>query len=254
VPEPGNPQALNRYAYVYNNPLRYTDPSGHAVAPPACPWCDRPWVDLRNWPDWAIALARGACFLIGCRVDSTAGVLRGPEYRAWLEGQTLEIAGLANPIQEPSAWIGARGVELPTRLRVLEGQGVQGVERLARMIESGVRGAVFEGQRALHYAHQLIGVEIELSFPRGIGRVDLLLTGNRIIETKAWENWENLSPQIREIVLNRFEEQLIKYLSDIKYTVLVEFKGEIPEEALKLLQTLTRDPRYGGRLGWTVIP
>jgi len=33
VPEPGNPQALNRYAYVYHNPLRYTDPSGH------CPWC-----------------------------------------------------------------------------------------------------------------------------------------------------------------------------------------------------------------------
>jgi hypothetical protein len=31
VPEPGNPQALNRYAYVYNNPLKYTDPSGHWV-------------------------------------------------------------------------------------------------------------------------------------------------------------------------------------------------------------------------------
>ena len=29
VPAPGNPQSLNRYAYVYNNPLRYTDPSGH---------------------------------------------------------------------------------------------------------------------------------------------------------------------------------------------------------------------------------
>jgi hypothetical protein len=26
---PGNPQALNRYSYVVNNPLRYTDPSGH---------------------------------------------------------------------------------------------------------------------------------------------------------------------------------------------------------------------------------
>jgi len=29
VLEPGNPQSLNRYTYVLNNPLRYTDPSGH---------------------------------------------------------------------------------------------------------------------------------------------------------------------------------------------------------------------------------
>lgn len=28
-----NPQSLNKYAYVLNNPLRYTDPDGH------CPWC-----------------------------------------------------------------------------------------------------------------------------------------------------------------------------------------------------------------------
>ena len=28
VPEPFNPQALNRYSYVLNNPLKYTDPTG----------------------------------------------------------------------------------------------------------------------------------------------------------------------------------------------------------------------------------
>jgi len=39
VPEPGNPQALNRYSYVYNNPLKYTDPSGH--------WLETAW-DILN--------------------------------------------------------------------------------------------------------------------------------------------------------------------------------------------------------------
>ena len=34
VPSPGNPQSLNRYAYGLNNPLRYTDPTGHDVACP----------------------------------------------------------------------------------------------------------------------------------------------------------------------------------------------------------------------------
>ncbi len=32
VPDPYNPQSLNRYSYVLNNPLRYTDPTGHAQA------------------------------------------------------------------------------------------------------------------------------------------------------------------------------------------------------------------------------
>ena len=29
MPAPGDPQSLNRYSYVRNNPLRYVDPSGH---------------------------------------------------------------------------------------------------------------------------------------------------------------------------------------------------------------------------------
>jgi len=32
VPEPGNPQSLNRFSYSNNSPLRYTDPSGHCGA------------------------------------------------------------------------------------------------------------------------------------------------------------------------------------------------------------------------------
>ena len=29
VPEPANPQSFNRYSYTFNNPVKYTDPSGH---------------------------------------------------------------------------------------------------------------------------------------------------------------------------------------------------------------------------------
>ena len=31
VPGAGNPQAFNRYAYTLNNPVKYTDPTGHAI-------------------------------------------------------------------------------------------------------------------------------------------------------------------------------------------------------------------------------
>ena len=37
VPSPGDPQSLNRYSYALNNPLRYTDPTGHMQQ---CPDCD----------------------------------------------------------------------------------------------------------------------------------------------------------------------------------------------------------------------
>ena len=39
VPDPNNPQSLNRYSYALNNPLRYTDPSGNVE------W-DVEWYDL----------------------------------------------------------------------------------------------------------------------------------------------------------------------------------------------------------------
>ena len=36
MPNPGDPQSLNRYTYTLNNPLRYTDPSGHCIPGKNC--------------------------------------------------------------------------------------------------------------------------------------------------------------------------------------------------------------------------
>ena len=38
VPDHFNPQTLNRYSYVYNNPLKYTDPSGNSAE-----WLNEAW-------------------------------------------------------------------------------------------------------------------------------------------------------------------------------------------------------------------
>ncbi|MBN2420314.1 MAG: RHS repeat-associated core domain-containing protein [Deltaproteobacteria bacterium] len=58
IPQPYNPQSLNRYSYCLNNPLRYTDPSGHeeddegyldevVVTAPRLYWFDSGW-----WSGW----------------------------------------------------------------------------------------------------------------------------------------------------------------------------------------------------------
>jgi hypothetical protein len=60
---PSDPQALNRYSYVLNNPLKYTDPSGHVFAPPQ--------VDISGWPQWAQQAVRATCVVAGCSVNSS---------------------------------------------------------------------------------------------------------------------------------------------------------------------------------------
>ena len=44
----GLPQSLNKYTYVLNNPLRYTDPDGHCVGPLAF-WCVAAGVAAVEW-------------------------------------------------------------------------------------------------------------------------------------------------------------------------------------------------------------
>jgi RHS repeat-associated protein len=54
VPGAGNPQALNRFSYALNNPINYTDPSGHD-AMFVGGYNTNDWADPSEWKDWIMA-------------------------------------------------------------------------------------------------------------------------------------------------------------------------------------------------------
>ncbi|MFY9607888.1 MAG: RHS repeat-associated core domain-containing protein [Blastocatellia bacterium] len=45
IGSPGNPQTLNKYTYVLDNPLKYIDPTGHVATAPE----DARYRTLRDW-------------------------------------------------------------------------------------------------------------------------------------------------------------------------------------------------------------
>ncbi len=81
VPEPGNPQAWNRYSYGLNNPLRYVDPTGHQDEPT---W----WEKLKRAISQLLDIARrrnpdtgyDTCGVFGCQT------LQGPPQQVLLIG------------------------------------------------------------------------------------------------------------------------------------------------------------------------
>ena len=90
VPDPLNPQSLNRYTYVYNRPLVYTDPTGHL-----------PW--------WAYVAGAAGLYVVG-RMGYEVGTLivpGGDQTRRDRIGGGL-VVELSDVIQRESA---ARSVD-----------------------------------------------------------------------------------------------------------------------------------------------
>jgi RHS repeat-associated protein len=103
VPQPFNPQSLNRYSYVLNNPLIYTDPSGHSN------YCSDP---------------SNPCDEFVLEEIVVKGKRPSRDSRPELMDLSMPFDSVWNPLNgEMPPWIEAQWIEMQMQLQYLYGGG-----------------------------------------------------------------------------------------------------------------------------------
>jgi hypothetical protein len=133
--------------------------------------------------------------------------------------------------------------------------GVQAL-RLRDQLPGGTRyargaGLPYHLLRARAYANNNELVEVER--PVGNGECDLVLTGNRLVDCKAWSPrmWSLAGPGKRLGMMDQIAGHIANYLGDpAGYTLRFEFRYDIPPEILGVLRTEAAQPQFQGRLTW----
>lgn len=163
VPEPGNPQDLNRYTYVRNSPITFNDPTGHFIPGPTgdfasgltCLFCEL-HVDISNWPALGKGLAVVGCAFTGCHADLGKNVITGPTAQEWIDYSIVSLGTPLGMVEKPLAKAASSLVKPQSVLSGLERFGKVGKEVLPDILKAfGDQGHAlgkipdaFEGRQA----------------------------------------------------------------------------------------------------------
>jgi RHS repeat-associated protein len=163
-----NPQSLNKYAYVYNNPLNLTDPDGH------CPWCigaavgaamdlgvqifiDHRSLSKVDWGSVGISAATGA---VGGGIAANVGKLATKTFAkmAIEEGANLVVDAVGSAAQQVHER-GLSGVSwsqtaMDAGVGLLAGKTVGKYAENAAKASSTVSSALKDSDRSLRIASQ----------------------------------------------------------------------------------------------------
>ncbi len=157
-----------------------------------------------------------------------------------------------------SVW--AHNTCLVDQIRTLANSGVQGAQRLVRMMESRslnlVLGAYFQAKRVMCYSR--LGLLDKVEYRIGSRFGDILLRNGLRVECKSWwRGWASLSETVQGSRLEKLTSQINNYLESPGSRLMLEFESSIPPNVLELLEKLAgryNIPGAGNRLIWTVIP
>jgi hypothetical protein len=218
VPNYADPQTLNRYSYVVNNPLRYVDPSGHNF-----------W-DVVDVIFWAISvyefvqeptLANAAFALLD--TASLAPIVPSLGYVR----HGAKATSLTDEIVE---FVARYGDEAYDFARIAHKRGA--LTLLSKLLSASdeiAQGAArFELEYALEFSDEI--VEIGRKLPGG-SEIDFVTRGNTYVNVKKFDSTKRFYQMDfgMDTVIGKFVQQAEWYLECGANAVEFVFKGSVPD-------------------------
>jgi len=233
VPGPGNPQSLNRYAYVNNNPLRYTDPSGH--------WIETAW-DIANiaWGIYEVSRDPSWLNIVALAADVAATVLPGVPAGAGLLVRAGKVARAAMEVAthaDEGVDVARLGSHAEDFAKVAHVPGANTLlKKLLSTSTTTLRGAEFELEFALKYTDEIeeMGRVLEV-IQGGEKEIDFVLKGNVFVNVKNYD-WAAYDAYVLATETNKMVDQARSFFKYNPSAVKYVFKGSVPDSVRQALE------------------